>query len=266
MQTAAAPASHTAVSFDGSHISFRDFGGLGPVLILLPGWACVQTIWDNAVSQLQMFRVVSLDFAGFGLSTAGQREWTIENFARDVRAVLHALDLSDVTLIGHSMGGAVALEAAYLQSERVARVIGCDSFTYAEFYERFDERLMDDVLASYRSDYIGTVRGMIVGYMLQRGDPALASHVSDMMAGARPEYALPAMEHFLRWDVTASLQRCPVPVFTVNARPFLKPEAQRRYENRIQISTIDGVGHFLMMEQPAAFANAVTDILQRDRA
>ena len=266
MQAAAAPACHHTVSFDGSRISYRDFGGPGPALVLLPGWACVQTTWDQAIPHLRAFRVVSLDFAGFGSSTGGTREWTMENFARDVRAVLHALDLRGVTLIGHSMGGAVALEAAYLQPERVARVIGCDSFTYDEFYERLDERLMDDVLGSYRSDYAGTTRGIVAGCMLEGGDAALASRVSDMMAGARPEYAVPAMEHLLRWDVTGSLQRCPVPVFTVNARPFLKPQAQRRYEDRIQISTIEGVGHFLMMEQPAAFANAITDILQRDQA
>ena len=107
---------------------------------------------------------------------------------------------------------------------------------------------------------------MIGTYLRENGDPALASLVSDVMASARPDYAVPAMEQFLRWDIGASLNRCPVPVFTINARPFLKEDAQRRFEKRIAIETIDGVGHFLMMEEPAAFARAVTGIVQRAQA
>lgn len=257
-----------ARSFDGSDIAFRDRGGDGTTLVLLPGWACDQTVWDGTVQSLTRhgLRIVTLDFAGFGLSSAGRRVWAIENFARDVRAVLEHLDLREVVLVGHSMGGAVALEAAYLCQDRVAAVIGCDSFTYAAFYDRIDERMIDGLMAPLRADFAASVRTMIGAYLLPDGDPAVALFVKDMMAGADPQVAVPAMEAFLRWDIGPSLARCPAPVATINAAHFLEPAAQRRFEPLMTIRAIEGVGHFLMREQPAALATALVALTRSGRA
>lgn len=253
----------TARSFDGSQIAFQDGGGPGKPVVLLPGWACDQTVWDGTVGPLagHGLRAVTLDFAGFGLSTAGRRVWALENFARDVRAVLERLDLTGAVLVGHSMGGAVALEAAYLCQDRVAAVIGCDSFTYAAFYDRVDERDVDDLMAPLRADFAPSVRRLIGAYLLPDGDPAVAAFVKDMMGGADPEAAVPTMEHFLRWEIGPSLARCPVPVATVNAGHFLEPAAARRFEAQITIRSLDGVGHFLMREKPEAFAATVAALM-----
>ena len=261
MNPAEQTTSHQVASFDGAMIAHRDFGGSEPALLLLPGWACVQAMWDAAIPFLSpRWRVVSLDFAGFGASTAGARDWTMAEFARDARAVIEHLDLRDVTVVGHSMGGAVALEAASLCRDRVAAVIGCDTFTYLELYARVDEALIGPSLAAYHNDYATTVKGLIGAYLLETGDPELARYVANVMASARPEHAIPAMEQLLRWDLDANLSRCPVPIFTINARPFLKAEVESQYQDRFAIETIDNVGHFLMMEEPAAFAAAVTRI------
>lgn len=250
-------------SYDGSLIACRDAGGHGRPVVLLPGWACDQSVWTRTIEPLLAhgLRVVTLDFAGFGLSTAARRVWAIENFARDVRAVLDGLDLADAVLVGHSMGGAVALEAAYLCPTRVAGVVGCDSFTYAAFYDRIDERRVDELLAPLRTDFAPTVRDLIGAYLLPDGDPAVALAVKDMMAGADPLAAVPAMEDFLRWDIGPSLARCPVPVGTVNARHFLEPAAEARFGTAMTIRTLDGVGHFLMLEKPAALAAEVAALM-----
>ena len=72
------------------------------------------------------------------------------------------------------------------------------------------------------------------------------------------------MEQLLRWDLDDSLARCPVRVSAINARAFLKSEAAAQYRDRIAIRTIDDVGHFLMMEDPRAFAAAVLQIMDPD--
>jgi pimeloyl-ACP methyl ester carboxylesterase len=86
------------------------------------------------------------------------------------------------------------------------------------------------------------------------------------MAGATPNVAIPTMENLMRWDVDASLARCPVPVSIVNARPFLDPAIEAQYKDRIDIHTIDGVGHFVMLDKPAEFAAAVTRIMDAAKA
>lgn len=255
----------TVRSYDGSLIAFRDAGDTGQPVVLLPGWACDHSVWARTVEPLLAhgLRVVSLDFAGFGLSKAARRVWAIENFARDVRAVLEALALEKAVLVGHSMGGAVALEAAYLCPAHVAGVVGCDSFTYAAFYDRIDERQVDALMAPLRTDYASSVRDLIGAYLLPDGDPAVARAVKDMMAGADPEAAVPVMEAFLRWDIGPSLARCPVPVGTINARHFLEPAAEARFRTAMSIRTLDGVGHFLMLEQPASLAAEIAALMGR---
>ena len=219
-------------------------------------------MWDAAIPFLtQHGRVVSLDFAGFGASTGGDREWSMQDFARDARAVMERLSLREVTVIGHSMGGAVALEIAVLCRDRVKAVIGCDTFTYTELYRRVDDAIIGSALTPYRDDFATTVRAVIGAYLLKTGDASLATYVADVMAAAKPECAIPAMENLLRWDLDESLGRCPVRVSAVNARPFLKSEAEAQYRDRIAIRTIENVGHFLMMEEPRAFAAAVAQIL-----
>jgi pimeloyl-ACP methyl ester carboxylesterase len=252
----------SAASFDGAAIAFRDFGGPGPALVMIPGWSCIQEMWDPCIAFLApKFRVVTLDYAGNGHSTTTEREWALENLARDVRAVIERLDLHDVTVVGHSMGGGVALETAYLCNDRVSRVIGCDTLTYSGIYRRLDERAMDAALAPLRADYAGSVRSMMSVYFIKDGDPAIEAYATDVMAGAAPKVAVPTMENLMRWDVDESLARCPVPVSLVNARPFLDPAIEEQYKDRIDIRTIDGVGHFLMLDKPAEFAAALTMIM-----
>ena len=71
------------------------------------------------------------------------------------------------------MGGAVALEAAYLCHERISRVVGCDTFTYTAFYPRFDERAMDETLSPLNNSFSETVRSMMSVYFLPDSDPAI---------------------------------------------------------------------------------------------
>ena len=195
---------------NGSTIAYRDFGGPDPVLVLLPGWACVQAMWEPAAAFLNSeFRVVSLDFAGFGQSTAGFREWTMQEFAEDVRAVVENLQLREIFFVGHSMGGAVALEAARLCSDRVVAVIGCDSFTYTEVYKRADEAVISGALSAYGNDFAGTVQTGISAYLLDTSDPTLVATVMDVMTNAKPDHALPTMEHLLRWDLDEALAGSP---------------------------------------------------------
>jgi pimeloyl-ACP methyl ester carboxylesterase len=251
------------ISYDGSRISFRDTGNIdGHPLFFLPGWACVQEFWDATINILPIeYRCITLDFAGAGSSTAGKRQWTIENFARDVRAVLNEFDLANVALIGHSMGGAVALETAYLCHRKISRVIGCDSFTNRAIYTRLDERAMDETLNPLNEDFPANVRSMLSVYFIPQSDPAMVEKICSIMAGAYPEYAVPAMEHLLRWDVNESVRRCPVPIASINSHDLMDKDGEKSLENLMEIITIKGAGHFLMLEKPEEFSSHLISIL-----
>lgn len=251
-------------SHGDARVAFRVADGAGRPIVFIPGWVCPQVWWDATLEQMPPgFRAITLDYPGTGHSTpAGRRQWALENFARDVRSVIEFLDLRDVVVVGHSMGGAVALEVAYLCSDRVSMVVGCDAFTYPEYYPRYDERDVDAALAPYRLDFATAMKTGIGSYFLPQGDETLKVLVSEVMASAEPEIALATMEHFLRWDLDASLKRCPVPVASINAKHFLKRSVVEQYGDRIDIRTIDGVGHFLMLEKPQEFAATLVELIE----
>lgn len=90
----------------------------GRDILLLHGWPNDGTIWHSLAEALltaSRYRLVTMDFRGFGRSDPAKGGYTCEQFARDAVAVAKALGLTkDWALIGHSMGGKIAQVAASL--------------------------------------------------------------------------------------------------------------------------------------------------------
>lgn len=87
--------------------------GQGPTMLLLHGMLLSSDIWVHQLTDLaDRHRVVAVDLRGHGRSTAGQRPIDIATMADDVHQVVDALGLSGCLLVGHSMGGMVALHLA----------------------------------------------------------------------------------------------------------------------------------------------------------
>jgi hypothetical protein len=96
----------TAASSDGVPIRYWATGGGEPALVFVHAWTCDHHVWDAQVAHFAgQHRTVTPDLAGHGASGRGRRDWTVEAFGEDVRAVVEALDLRRVVLVGHSMGG-----------------------------------------------------------------------------------------------------------------------------------------------------------------
>ncbi|NNJ64534.1 MAG: alpha/beta hydrolase, partial [Xanthomonadales bacterium] len=95
--------------------------GIGqPTVVLVHGWMCDQTYWEaQAPALAERFGVVTVDLAGHGQSGIDRQDWTIASLGDDVVAVVSKLQLEQVVVVGHSMGGRVGLEAARQLPNRV---------------------------------------------------------------------------------------------------------------------------------------------------
>jgi len=102
-----------------------------PMVVLIHGWSCDSSYWEAQLPSLRSrYRVVTLDLAGHGGSSADRKDWSMRAFGEDVRRVVEAVDAhSPLVLVGHSMGGPVAVEAARQLGSRVRAVIGVDTFS-----------------------------------------------------------------------------------------------------------------------------------------
>ncbi|MHB8141446.1 MAG: alpha/beta fold hydrolase [Vulcanimicrobiaceae bacterium] len=97
--------------------------GTGESVILLHGFPLTHAIWDAQCAALATnFRVVTMDLRGSGGSGAPPGPYLVESLASDVAGVLDALGIECANLIGHSLGGYVALAFARMFTERVVRL------------------------------------------------------------------------------------------------------------------------------------------------
>jgi non-heme chloroperoxidase len=115
----------TITAKDGTTIYYKDWG-TGPVLTFSHGWPLNADAWDGQMLFFAQngFRVVAHDRRGHGRSSQTSSGNDMNGYADDLAAVIDALDLRDVTLVGHSTGGGEVVR--YISrhgTKRVARVV-----------------------------------------------------------------------------------------------------------------------------------------------
>ncbi len=243
----------TVKSDDGLTISYEVLGSGEPALVFVHGWCCDRSYWKDQVSHFSKdHTVVAIDLGGHGKSGLERENWSIEAFGADVAAVVRALDLKNVILIGHSMGGPVAALASPLLQGRVTGIIGVD--TFKNLGTKFAEEQINYFLQQFRSDFKSFTRNF-VGSMFPAGaDTTLVKSVADDMASAPPEVGIGAMESMLRLDARKAFGAVTVPVAAVNTdRPPTDVEAGKQLFKSFEVKVMTGYGHFLMLEYPAAF-------------
>ena len=91
---------------DGTTIYYKDWG-TGPVVTFSHGWPLSSDAWDGQMLYLvqQGFRVVAHDRRGHGRSSQASAGNDMDGYADDLAALIEALDLKDITMVGHSTGG-----------------------------------------------------------------------------------------------------------------------------------------------------------------
>ena len=115
----------TITTKDGTQIYYKDWGK-GPVVMFSHGWPLSSDAWDGQMLFLAQngFRAVAHDRRGHGRSSQASSGNDMNGYADDLAAVIEALDLKDVTLVGHSTGGGeVARYIGRHGTKRVARAI-----------------------------------------------------------------------------------------------------------------------------------------------
>jgi non-heme chloroperoxidase len=110
---------------DGTTIYYKDWGN-GPVVTFSHGWPLNSDAWDNQMLFLAQhgFRVVAHDRRGHGRSSQASAGNDMNGYADDLAAVIEALDLEDITMVGHSTGGGeVARYIGRHGSKRVSKAV-----------------------------------------------------------------------------------------------------------------------------------------------
>ena len=98
--------------------------GSGPVLLLLHGLGCHHGTWEPVIDTLaRNYTVIAPDLLGHGQSDKPRADYSLGGYANAMRDLLTVLNIDRVTVVGHSLGGGIAMQFAYQFPERAERLV-----------------------------------------------------------------------------------------------------------------------------------------------
>ena len=240
------------VSLGGHSLRYSDSGRSEPVFFCIHGLADTLEVWDALEPALAgRGRVVRIDQRGHGGSGAPPGPCTREDLARDAIAMLDALAIPRAVLVGHSVGGIVAMSAAFAAPERVAGLVligtasRCSERT-AAWYERIAQ-------AAEREGGDGLVRAIYGESSTRRvrGDAAAIAHIARMLTSLYHEPLTPQLATIA----------CRV-LLLVGEKDLMGPKASQTIRDalpsgRAELVVMPGCGHWLQLDAPDAVIAAL---------
>jgi pimeloyl-ACP methyl ester carboxylesterase len=213
--------------------------------------------WPPQLRRLAGANTYALDLPGHGQSE-GQGRTSISAYADFVAAFLETLGLEKATLVGHSMGGATALDFALRYPERLAKLVLVGSGARL--------RVAPAILDGIRQDFEAAVR-LICDYAFALDAPEqlkCAGH--RQMKQTDPDVLYGDFTACDAFDVMDRLGeiRCPTLAICGTADRLTFPKYSIYLRDNIpgaQLVLIEGAGHMVMLERPKAVSQAIADFM-----
>lgn len=294
-QASPAPAGATnrMVQAPGGRLHVTDHAGQDPPLLLLHGFPDDSRIYDRLAPLLALHRAVALDWLGYGRSDRAEPGLLDgAGHQQQLRAVLDALQVDRVVLVGHDAGGPDAVDFALDQPDRLERLILLNTYYGRAPTLRFPEliRLLADPQLGPLADAMladPNLRAWLLGHTARRfgldpanpGGVAVASVQPQFFGGGDQPDALAAVRAWTA-GLFASLDQqdarvaagqlaaleLPVTLVFGAADRYLNPELARHLAalfRHTDLQLVEGASHWPQWDQPERVAQLVTQATPR---
>jgi pimeloyl-ACP methyl ester carboxylesterase len=233
-------------------LSYSVYGQGDVTLVFIHGWDGDGRYWYNQVPYFaSKYRVVTMDLAGHGNSGSQREDYTVEAFGQDVVAVLEAVDAKKAILVGHSMSGTIALQAAVLAPERVIGVVGVD--TLQDMGDDWGEK-GKEFYGFLAADFKTNTAKAIGDMFPKNADRQLVETVAQDIASAPREAALNAIKNYVQAKDLDYVSKLHIPIKCVNADLWPSNlERNKQLVPSFEMELMKGYGHFIMLEAPDEF-------------
>ncbi|GAA3553097.1 alpha/beta hydrolase [Microlunatus spumicola] len=211
----------------GVQVAVTDLdGGRKGTVVLVPGWPLSSVMLENTTLFLadRGYRAVALDLRGFGESDAPYGPYGYDVWCSDIRTVLRTMNLRDVTLVGHSMGGAVALRYAARFRSRVSRLVVAEPAAPRFVYGPKSADLtagLAGLIEGYANDRSQVVRALTKTFFSTHTDvttdPFLQFFERQGLDGASLVASRAGLYALRDTDLTADLRRISIPTRVFHA-------------------------------------------------
>jgi pimeloyl-ACP methyl ester carboxylesterase len=242
-----------SIARNGASLFYETTGSGDPALVFIHGWTCDHT---NFTSQVEHFstkhQTVVLDLRGHGQSDA-VGPFNIEAYSDDVAWLCRALDLDRPVVIGHSMGGMIAVQLAASYPETVRAVVALDSPFVSG--AGLQDTVGPFVAAMEGPGHFDARREMAAATIGPFVDPGLRDKLVAIMCAPERHVATEAFASVVEWDGAKVLCGLTVPVLAITAGtggPGGYTDASRLLTEcpKLLTGATVGAGHFIQLEVP----------------
>lgn len=250
------------IEVNGIRLAY-DRRGNGTPMVLLHGFPLDHHLWDEVVPRLEdQFDLILPDLRGFGGSSTVDSFYSMEDYASDIAALLDHLNIERAAIVGHSMGGYIALAFARLYPERVSGLGLVSSQVLADPPERKEGR--------YKSAAEVADKGIasVVEAMTPKftSDTRLQEYARNSMEKQPPAAYIGALKAMAeRVDSTPLLDSIDYPVVVVhgdadNLVPVGRAREVKAALPDAHLVEVSGAGHMPMMEDAEKTAQALKQL------
>ena len=248
---------------DDAHIHYKSYGKGRDALVLVHGWTCSLDNWRDQIPDFaKRNRVIALDLPGHGQSDKPQIPYTMDLFANAIAAVMRDAKVERAVIVGHSMGTPVARQFYRKYPQKTLGIIIVDGglrlFGTKEMREQY--------LSYFKGPKYKEAGAQMFSQMMGTLPPADQERVRASFSNTPQHVLVTAMES-MGDESLYGPDKINVPVFAILAKsPFWQPDTEQFFRSLapdFELQWWEGVGHFLMMERPKQFNEAVIAFLNK---
>ncbi|HXE85029.1 MAG TPA: alpha/beta hydrolase [Gemmatimonadales bacterium] len=267
------------VSVDGTRIRYLVTGS-GPALVLLHTLRTQLDMFQKVIPELATrFRVYALDYPGHGHSDAPGADYAAQFFVAFVAGFLDRLNIQDAMLAGESIGGTIALLLAARHNPRVRGVVAVNPYDYDRGRGlRRSSALANLFIGMSGVPLIGGVMGHMQPYPavkrileggVYRKDAFPSALLRELHAAGtapgHPRAFVQLVRHWPSWEqARAEYGNIGLPVLLLYGDHDWSRDAEREADHRAipgsRMRIVKDAGHFLALDAPDAFVQAVVEL------
>lgn len=256
-----------AAQFEPTRFSVQ-VRGEGPDVILIPGLTAGRGVWSSTVNSVDGYRYHLLQVSGFaGEPARGNAEGAVvAPLADEIARYIRERGLSRPAIVGHSMGGTVAMMIAARHPDLAGRIMVVDMLPQPAGLFGGSAADLGPLASSLSRALSGPSGRRLFGSIVSAFSPPDSAN-----ARSDPDVVARAMDELAGMDLTPQLPRIRAPLTIVYASPDDGSSAtiDRQFANAFaaargaQLVRIDASGHMIMLDQPRRFQAALREFLAR---